>query len=561
MNRVAIFAHFDKRNKIEDYVIYYLKELKKVVKDIIFVSDSNISNKELEKISKIVTHKIAEKHGEYDFGSYKKGYFYLLENNLINNYDELIFANDSCFGPLYSFEELFEKMNEKSCDFWGTNENKFEYAPHIQSFFMVFRKQVFMSEVFKNFISKIKKEENKELTIIHYEVGLSKILIDNKFKFSSMYKTPICRKFSDKNNEVFLKKSILNHHNPYLVRLILNRLHLKNYPIFLIEKHAKNTGNATFKTTINTLKIWLKFLLNLNFAQENAIGTIDLNPKFSIITASYNYENYIKETIESVLAQTYNNWEMIIVDDGSKDNSIKVIKEYCLKDSRIKLLTHENNENKGLVETVKLGIKNSANEWIVFLESDDTITPNYLEKKLSIIKENPEVKFIFNDVNLFGNKERIRVYDDYFIKVKKNLSENPYPNKQLKCFKHDNMVSTFSAVACKKELFDKIDYNSPINALLDYYLWMQIAQKTSLYYIDEKLTNWRMHNSYITKKNINPVNFRLFEYKKKLLINPKLKFLSPLFYGYFMALKLRKATIKIHAKERQIILFGKEFNY
>lgn len=74
----------------------------------------------------------------------------------------------------------------------------------------------------------------------------------------------------------------------------------------------------------------------------------------SIITASYNYEKYIKDTIESVLSQTYSDWEMIIVDDGSKDKSRDIIKEYCEKDSRIKLYTHEKNVNKGLAETIQL---------------------------------------------------------------------------------------------------------------------------------------------------------------------------------------------------------------
>lgn len=106
-----------------------------------------------------------------------------------------------------------------------------------------------------------------------------------------------------------------------------------------------------------------------------------MNPKVSIITASFNYENFIKETIESVLNQTFKDWEMIIVDDGSSDNSVNVIKEYCQKDSRIKLFTHPNNENRGLGETLKLGIKNSSADYLVFLESDDTISENYIGQK------------------------------------------------------------------------------------------------------------------------------------------------------------------------------------
>lgn len=68
----------------------------------------------------------------------------------------------------------------------------------------------------------------------------------------------------------------------------------------------------------------------------------------SIIIPSFNYEKYITQTIESVINQTYTNWELIIVDDGSKDNSKEIIKDYCAKDNRIRLYTHENNQNLGL---------------------------------------------------------------------------------------------------------------------------------------------------------------------------------------------------------------------
>lgn len=244
-----------------------------------------------------------------------------------------------------------------------------------------------------------------------------------------------------------------------------------------------------------------------------------MNIKFTIITASYNYENFIKETIESVLAQSYQNWEMIIVDDGSKDNSLSVIDLYCKKDERIKLYTHENNQNKGLIETLKLGINKAQTDWLVFLESDDTITPDYLEKKLNVIQNNPEVKFIFNAVNLFGAQDRIKIYDEYFSYCKKLLSENQYPKNQLKCFKKTNPVPTFSCVALKKELFEGIDFNSPIQAIVDYYIWMQIAKKTSFYYLDEKLTNWRMHDSYITINKNNDFQKAKFKFKKNLFLN------------------------------------------
>ena len=77
MKRLCIFAHYDKDNIIDDYVIYYLNSLKEVCDDIIFVSDNNLQEEERNKLNGIVSKIIAKSHGEYDFGSYKRGFLYL----------------------------------------------------------------------------------------------------------------------------------------------------------------------------------------------------------------------------------------------------------------------------------------------------------------------------------------------------------------------------------------------------------------------------------------------------------------------------------------------------
>ena len=81
--------------------------------------------------------------------------------------------------------------------------------------------------------------------------------------------------------------------------------------------------------------------------------------KISVITASYNYAQYIEETISSVLSQSYQDWELVVVDDGSSDGSVEIIESYCKKDSRIKLYQHEGGQNKGLKETLLLGLEHS----------------------------------------------------------------------------------------------------------------------------------------------------------------------------------------------------------
>ena len=185
----------------------------------------------------------------------------------------------------------------------------------------------------------------------------------------------------------------------------------------------------------------------------NQRDSLDLNNGLvSIITTSYNYQDYIKETIESVLAQTYQNWELIIVDDGSTDESVNVIKSYCEKDSRIKLFQHEGGINKGLAETVKLGLEKANSDWVAFLESDDSITPNYLEEKINVIQENPDVEFIFNGINCFGDEERISSMSDYFNEQNKAIKNHKNPDNYLRVFERFNVVPTFSCVMMRKEL-------------------------------------------------------------------------------------------------------------
>ena len=280
--------------------------------------------------------------------------------------------------------------------------------------------------------------------------------------------------------------------------------------------------------------------------------------KVSIITASYNYESYIKDAIESVIAQTYQEWEMIIVDDGSRDNSVEIIKNYCNNDSRIRLYQHDNGKNKGLAQTLRLGVEKSETNWIVFLEADDTITPDYLEKKILVLQKYPDLKFIFNDVNLFGDIERIKKYDEYFSLVYKILKSRTYPDNLLNCFEENNIIPTFSCVMLKKELWNSLDFNSPLRPCLDYYLWLQIARRTEMYYLSEKLTNWRMHkNSYITKSNeFNDFNNLLFKIKRKIFINGN--GINTVLFAVYQYIKLlRRQVIRIHFKEKELCLFGK----
>ncbi len=183
LKRLVVFAHWDKDAIIDDYVVYYLKELAAVA-DVIFVSDTELIQGEINKISSLVIHAIAERHGEYDFGSYKRGLAYCEE--ILSKYDELIFANDSCYGPLTELDSVLPQIESRPCDFWGMTQYKYEGLWHIQSYFVGFKKQIFTSKEFKDFIYAVKKQDKKIDIIKTYEIGLTQFLIKQGFEYETL---------------------------------------------------------------------------------------------------------------------------------------------------------------------------------------------------------------------------------------------------------------------------------------------------------------------------------------------------------------------------------------
>lgn len=142
------------------------------------------------------------------------------------------------------------------------------------------------------------------------------------------------------------------------------------------------------------------------------------NNLISIITPSYNSEKFISKTIESVLSQTYTNWEMIIVDDCSPDNSNEIIEEYCKKDSRVKLIKLE--KNSGPARARNTAIKEAKGRYIAFLDADDLWLPDKLEKQIKFMNEN-NLSFTYsayklideedNDLGVFIPREEL-TYED-----------------------------------------------------------------------------------------------------------------------------------------------------
>jgi len=129
--------------------------------------------------------------------------------------------------------------------------------------------------------------------------------------------------------------------------------------------------------------------------------------KISVVMPAYNSEKYLAEAIESILNQTFKNFEFIIINDGSTDKTLKILKKYAKKDRRIRIINHI--KNLGIVKTRNDGLKEAQGEYIAIMDSDDISLPERLQIQYEYLKNNKEVFFVSSGAELIdknGNKIR-----------------------------------------------------------------------------------------------------------------------------------------------------------
>lgn len=116
-------------------------------------------------------------------------------------------------------------------------------------------------------------------------------------------------------------------------------------------------------------------------------------PKISIVTPAYNCEKYLEEAVNSVLAQSFEDWELLIIDDCSKDATWLRMQTLAKQDNRIRIF--QNRHNSGSAATRNNGIRQAKGEWIAFLDSDDLWRPEKLERQMSVLRKHPDASFLF----------------------------------------------------------------------------------------------------------------------------------------------------------------------
>ena len=232
-------------------------------------------------------------------------------------------------------------------------------------------------------------------------------------------------------------------------------------------------------------------------------------PLISIITATYNHGNYIAECIESVLCQTYENWEMIIVDDASTDKTPYIVEQYAKKDYRIKFIRNEKNNGPLFFDvTFNLALKEAKGEWIGWLDGDDVFVQKSLEIRVYALNELPEDKR--NNISMVHGRYGRIWMDSKSIDLPIPYYENPKYSPIIRntqagmaliwLLQGFNFIPPGTVLLNKEKLLKIGGFKQILRELraADYCTWAFLALEGEWLYIPKVLYFWRRHSNSIT---------------------------------------------------------------
>lgn len=208
-------------------------------------------------------------------------------------------------------------------------------------------------------------------------------------------------------------------------------------------------------------------------------------PTVSVLMPVYNAEKYLSKSIESVLNQTFEDFEFLIFNDGSVDKTKEIIESY--QDNRIRFF--DNTENQGYLVHLNNGIEKTRGKYIARIDADDIALPNRLEKQVEFLEKNPDFAIVGSLIDIIDENGN-------YIEQK----ENNFTPQELKFrlfYKNDFIHSSITG---RTDIFKKYFYNSDFYTAEDYFLWSEISKQYKVAIYPEVLVLYRHHNESITIK-------------------------------------------------------------
>lgn len=206
-------------------------------------------------------------------------------------------------------------------------------------------------------------------------------------------------------------------------------------------------------------------------------------PLISIITPSYNQADFIEETIQSILSQDYPHKEYIIIDGGSTDETISILKKYNQQ------ITWISEKDKGQTDAINKGFRISKGEILCWLNSDDVLLPGVITKVVECFMTNPKVKLVYGK-SYFTDKNG---------DIIGNYPTEPFNYNRLAIF---NFISQPSAFFTRDAFYSAGELDESLSYTMDYDLWIRIIKNSKAFYLAEYLSNNRLHTASKTMDDI-----------------------------------------------------------
>jgi glycosyltransferase involved in cell wall biosynthesis len=194
--------------------------------------------------------------------------------------------------------------------------------------------------------------------------------------------------------------------------------------------------------------------------------------RISVVVPAYNYAHFLPAALDSVLAQTYREWECIIVDDGSTDDTAAVADAYVRRDPRFRYI-HQ--ANRGLAGARNTGVRNASGDAIQFLDADDRLLPPKLERHAAYLAAHPECDIVYGDVWFFRSETPDVLTPSLHGKLTRSILRRVHGNAEaFRILEHYNIMPVPAAIV-RRRVFERATFDEEANAVEDYGFWIRCA--------------------------------------------------------------------------------------
>lgn len=229
-------------------------------------------------------------------------------------------------------------------------------------------------------------------------------------------------------------------------------------------------------------------------------------PKISVVMSVFNGSRFLSKAIKSVLNQSMNDFEFIIIDDGSTDDSLKIIQEFAVKDDRIRVVI--NKENIGLANSLNKGIDLAVGKYIARMDADDITVPDRFEKQMTFLENNPKIFVLGGSLRYLEEDGTLGLVSGY-----------PLSSGLIKWQLFFGNPMAHDAVTFRRELFSKhgIRYDGNLRTTQDFDLWVKIGSNFQMANLPDVLLYYRQHPDAVSHNGHELQKKNNLEIRKKLI--------------------------------------------